>query len=277
MNEQITIGSEETTLEIADDGLILAANQAERRIEAIKKVKAIVLRVTNSHDWVDLGGKPYLQASGSEKVGSVFGISWRIDEPTLTMEDDGHYSYTYRGYFTMGGRTIEFAGSRGTKDPFFSKVKGADKPLSEIDRNDIKKAAQTNLIGNGVTRMLGIRNMTWEELEASGIKREKTSSVTYNQAEMSEDAKDLRSQIGKMLLEMAGGDKDGASKLLITHTTFVGKDGKTFKGKASLSEVSERAMSVTHDKVSKAYDAWKANAPAAAEDDFDVPIDFDKE
>ena len=78
------------------------AQQAEKRIDAINKIKQIALKVTNAKDWVDQGGRPYLQASGAEKIARLFGISWRIDEPQVVVEESGHFEYTYKGYFTMG-------------------------------------------------------------------------------------------------------------------------------------------------------------------------------
>lgn len=234
-----------------------AIQEAERNIDFIKRAKLVTFKVTNQNDWIDQNGKPYMQASGAEKVGRVFGISWRIDEPTLTNEESGHYSYTYKGYFSLKSATIEVIGSRGTKDPFFSKSHGADKPVSEIDRNDVKKSALTNLIGNGVTRLLGMRNLTWEELEAGGIKRGTTGKVDYKKPEMSDEGKDHRKKIGDMLMEMAGNNKEEASMLLFEHTSFTDKEGKTVAGKSSLADVSEKAMNVTYGKVSKAYESWK--------------------
>ena len=41
-------------------------------------------------------------------------------------------------------------------------------------------AALTNLLGNGITRLLGIRNLTWEDLEKyAGIKKDEVSKVEY--------------------------------------------------------------------------------------------------
>lgn len=256
MNEE-NINDENIPVVLAADDLVKVAEMAEKRIEAIKKIKSVALRVTNINDWIDQGGKPYLQASGAEKVGRTFGISWRIDEPTLTTEEDNNYSYTYKGYFSLGSATIEAIGSRGTKDPFFSKSHGEAKPLSEIDRNDVKKAAYTNLLGNGITRILGIRNLTWEELEAAGIKKGATAKVDYTKKEMSEESKDLRKKIGEMLMQMSLGDKEEASNLLLKFTSFVGKDGKEVKGKSSLADISEKAMPVTYGKVKEAYIEWQ--------------------
>ena len=256
MNED-NINDENIPVVLGADNLVQIAEMAEKRIEAIKKIKQVALKVTNSHDWIDQNGKPYLQASGAEKVARTFGISWRIDEPTYMEEPDGNYSYTYKGYFSLGSATIEAIGSRGTKDPFFSKAHGEVKPLSEIDRNDVKKSAYTNLLGNGITRILGIRNLTWEELETAGIHRNTTTTVDYKKPEMSEDAKDLRKKIGEMLLDMSLGDKEEASNLLLKFTSFVGKDGKEVKGKSSLADISEKAMPVTYGKVKEAYIEWQ--------------------
>lgn len=171
---------------IADDTLLQVAERAEKRIEAVNKIKLLALKVTNAHDWTNQGGKPYLQASGGEKVARLFGISWRISEPIYESEEGGHYSYTYTGIFSLSGADIEAVGTRSSKDGFFKKYGPKDSdgksdtlPPSEIDKGDVKKAAYTNLIGNGITRLLGIRNLTWEDLEVVGIKKEAVGRVEY--------------------------------------------------------------------------------------------------
>ncbi len=176
---------------IADDTLIYIARAAEARIDAVIKIKQLALKVTNAYDWTDQGGKPYLQASGSEKIANLFGISWRINEPSFEEEADGHYTYYYRGQFSMSGRSIEVDGSRGTKDPFFKKYdwidqgpgkdkKKTERPITSIDRGDVRKAAMTNLLGNGITRLLGIRNLTWDDLEKfAGIRQDQVGKIDY--------------------------------------------------------------------------------------------------
>ena len=154
-------------LPFQNDNIVSIAENAERRVDAIKKIKVLALKVTNSQDWVNQGGKPYLQATGSEKVARLFGISWRIEEPAYEVFDDGHFQYTYKGNFSMQGSEIQAIGTRSSKDSFFSATykyidgekKKIVKPPSEISRGDVKKSAYTNCIGNGVTRILGIRNL----------------------------------------------------------------------------------------------------------------------
>lgn len=172
---------------LAGDQLLAVAEAAEKRIDAVQRIKGLALRVTNHQDWTDQGGKPYLQVSGSEKVARLFGISWRLDEPTREDHEDGHFTYTFKGYFQMGTAEIEVIGTRSSSDPFFSRktewinnekvVKTL--PPSEIDRNDVKKGAMTNCIGNGITRLLGIRNLTWEEVKSGGVQQDRVGKVEY--------------------------------------------------------------------------------------------------
>lgn len=170
---------------IGDSTLIALAEQAEKRVMALNKIKKAALLATNARDWTDQNGNPYLQVSGSEKVARVFGIAWRIDEPIFEQEESGHFAYTYKGYFTVAGATIEAIGTRSSKDPFFKRYagKGDDRkelPPSEIDKGDLKKAAYTNCIGNGVTRLLGLRNLTWDDLaEFAKITKDSVSRVDY--------------------------------------------------------------------------------------------------
>jgi hypothetical protein len=256
----VELQNEETMpVVLGADNLVQMAEFAEKRVEAIKRIKRAALAVTSVHDWVDQNGKPYLQVSGAEKIARLFGISWRIDEPDLKVEEDGHYSYTYKGYFTLGPTTIEAIGSRGSKDGFFSKSHGDDVPASEIDRNDVKKSAYTNLLGNGITRMLGLRGMTWEEVKSAGIDQSKTGKVEYGKKAMSKDIKEQRDKIGEMIMEMSGGDKVAASNLLMEYTSFVARDGKEVKGKSSLADLSEKAIPVTYGKVKEEYDRWTDN------------------
>lgn len=175
---------------IGDDFLIQVADQAEKRIDAVIKIKRVALKVTNARDWTDQNGNPYLQVSGSEKIANLFSISWRIEEPKYDEEPDGHFTYSIKGEFSLGGRTIEVEGTRSSKDPFFNRYdytkpkdssgKHPNLPPSSIDKGDVKKAALTNLYGNGITRILGIRNLTWDDLaEFAGITKETVTSIQY--------------------------------------------------------------------------------------------------
>jgi hypothetical protein len=251
------VENDESLPAIANDQIVFMAEQAEKRIEAINKIKTIALKVTNPHDWVDESGRPYLQVSGAEKVARLFGISWRLDPPTMFVEEDGHFSYTYKGYFSMGPVEIEAIGIRSSRDPFFSKKHDKEIPPSEIDRTNVQKAAYTNCVGSGITRLLGIRNLTYEDLGNAGIDRDKMGRVEYNRPEMSDEAKDQKAEIRKMILEMSFNDNKIAAQMLANLTKFMGKDGKEVPGKTNVDALSEKAVPVTYGKVKKAYEGWQ--------------------
>ena len=168
---------------IVDENIIAIAEQAEKRLDALQKIKEIALKVTNYGDWVNEGGKPYLQGSGAQKIARVFGVSWRVNTP---VEDDlggGHYLIRYTGEFALSGAVITETGSRSSKDPFFSRAKGRDLPASEIDKGNVMKAAYTNLLGRGIQTLIGLRNLTWADLEKyAGIKQGSVGSVPYGKS-----------------------------------------------------------------------------------------------
>lgn len=180
----------------ADDEIVAIARQAQARIQAIIQIKQMSLSATEIGDWIDQDGKPYLQVSGAEKVGGLFKISWSFIDPEPLYEEDldGHYTYTYRGEFRMAGRTIQVEGSRSSKDKFFSQYvyeEGKNRETKDVkdrdNKRDVKMAAYTNLLGNGITRMLGIRNLSYEDLEKyAGIKRENIKGVKYRKPDMKE-------------------------------------------------------------------------------------------
>jgi hypothetical protein len=283
-----------TPAPIADDDIMSIAQLAEQRVEAIKKIKQVALSVTNAHDWTDQQDRPYLQGSGSEKIANLFDISWGFatPEPILEEDRDGHYTYTFRGWFRMGTRTIEVEGSRSSRDPFFIQYKyegeGKDKKRFEVpvhernNKRDVRMAALTNFLGNGISRILGIRNLSWEDLEAfAGIKKEDVRGIQYKKAgekppikepgtkadgngdKPQLDSKQMQLEIKRMLEEQHGSEAAAADKLQEL-TTWTNKDGKKFEGKRSPFDLNTKEnangqtqTSVTYHQVKKAYEEWQ--------------------
>ncbi|MFB3926810.1 MAG: hypothetical protein ACE14T_12240 [Syntrophales bacterium] len=237
-NEIIESCTDVVATPITDDTLISLAEQAERRIDAMTKIKKVSLKLTNSHDWTDQGGKPYLQVSGAEKIARMFGISWKISEPTLEYQEGGHFAFTYKGYFSLAGASIEVIGTRSSKDGFFKKYswetgddgkrEKTELPPSEIDRGDVKKAAYTNCIGNGITRILGLRNMTYDDLrEFAGITPEMVNKVDFKKEGKKQDG-NIASE-GAEKITAAVSDvrkKEGKSKAGKPYTVFIVKAGE---------------------------------------------------
>lgn len=170
-------------LTLTDPGIIAIGQRAEKLVAALKIIRAAVLKLTNEKDWENLGGKPYLNEGGAKKVGAAFGVSWQLDAPTREDYEDGHYDFMVQGQFEFRGTRIDEVGTRSSKDDFFAKSRGKEIPPSEIDRNEVKKAAITNCIARGVKSVLALKNFTWDELRASGIDQSKVSQVEYGKGD----------------------------------------------------------------------------------------------
>ena len=159
-------------------GLLSQAEQAEKMVAALNRMMIAAIKITTHLDWVLIGGNPYLQESGATKVARLFGISWRILNVEKEM-DEGYPAFTYRMEFRMGRHTIECEGSRSGKDEFFA-GKEHHKSPDEVELLDVKKAAYTNCLNNGIKRILpGLRNIDMVSLEKGGIEIDKVRGYTF--------------------------------------------------------------------------------------------------
>lgn len=185
-NEIIAFNPQDTQLDQTED--ILAA--ANRRVAQLDQIVTLALKRTNNNDWVDQQGKPYLTCSGAEKIARLFGVNWcnvKAEKIISSDEQGQYYFYEFSGEFRLGRDNIFAVGTCSQKDAFFSKSKEGIKPASEIDETNIRKAAYSNMVVNGVTRILGIRNLTWDQVKASGIDPSKSAKVTYDKKSQSEN------------------------------------------------------------------------------------------
>lgn len=166
---------------------------AQRRIEHMARVVKLAIRSTNPRDWLNQNGHPYLCGTGAEKIGRNFGL--KITDVTYTKqeaedEEGKYYMYIVKGRASLPS-TMQMSGSEpladsivaigtcSSRDKFFSMAHGKMLPMSEIDEGNILKSAYTNMLGNGITRLLGLRNLTWEELREHGIEKDAVQSVEY--------------------------------------------------------------------------------------------------
>ena len=238
------------------DAVLYAADRVDRYVAAQQKIVSAIMKITNSSDWVDENGKPYLQSSGGEKVARMFGISWsfpgKMEREVL---DGGHVVFRVKGIFTMGNRSIENEGSRSSKDPFFSRKNKADKRIEDIDMADVQKAAFTNCVGGGITKLLGIRNLTWEQIGTRATTRVsydgKNDGNKDNQAII-----DKKLDIFHMLQDLCNagynhqGEIHSNPALLLKAITKSG----TFAGWSSIDTMSVKGADITYDQVKKLHD-----------------------
>ena len=147
-----------------------------------EKVMAVAIKATSPTDWIDQNGKPYLQGSGAEKVARRFGVKiyeTAVEREELEDEKGKYYLYTVSGKAAMSERdVIEAIGTCSSRDSFFSH--GGKLSSADVDIGNVKKSAYTNFMGNAITRLLGIRNLSWDELAKYGVTKNGKASVAYD-------------------------------------------------------------------------------------------------
>lgn len=165
------------------DTILQLAERADRYIDAMNRIMDASLKITSEHDWVVIGGKPYLQESGATKVARLFGISIQlIGRPIVECDVDGYKTFTYRAKFSLGDQYVECDGSRSAKEDFFagSGKKTPRKKPDEIDDRDVKMSAYTNCINNGIKRLIpNLRNIDLDTLERAGLDTSKIQGYTF--------------------------------------------------------------------------------------------------
>lgn len=164
----------------------LAVREAETRLEIIQRVMKVALKATYAQDWVDMQGKPYLAATGAERLASLFGVTvTNMDSKRYEDRDDrgSYYYFVVTGTAHFRGTSIAVLGTCSARDPFFStRYEDGQRvllPAEAVDQPNIVKAAYSNMIANAVTRVLGIRGLTWEQLEQLGFDRKLAASVRF--------------------------------------------------------------------------------------------------
>lgn len=167
-------------LDTSSDNIMYLAEKADKMIAAMNKIMSAALRITSEHDWTLIGGKPYLQESGATKVARLFGISWQIGNPKIECDSEGYKTFTYKGRFEMRGQFIECEGSRSMKDDFFGGKPDARKSVDEISERNVRQAAYTNCINNGIKRIIpGLRGIDVKTLSDAGLDTGKINGYTF--------------------------------------------------------------------------------------------------
>lgn len=224
----------------------LAAFEAAAELQ--KKMITASIRATKPQDWVEMGGKVYLQSTGVERISPLWGLIFGSPEVTEEKYADGSYAYIVTG--PVGSRRTgvfyrAITGGRSSADPFFDSF-DEDKPSGfkqlppseqadwkrdhrlPPDPLDVRKAAITNWTTRGASMLTGLRGLTSADLKAAGI--DGVARVEYGAGGRGGDAvpADLaaeRTKFGNEVLAATGADKEAAKKLLKEITA-----GKDFAG-----------------------------------------------
>ena len=217
---------------------------ANKRVDFFKQIKNVSLKMTNAKDWLNQNGKPYLGGSGAEKLKPIWGIYIK-DDVKIEKIQDGEFFYcrcTGTAGSKVTGEESFFVGGRNANDPFFSNQKN-------LDQMDVEKAAYTNFEVNAITRLLGLRGITWDDLKQAKIEKEIVGKIEYEKGKkggstIPTELVNLRSAISNALLEWTGGDIEESKKLLkeVTGGISSTSDIKTAKQAKIIQESVEKMI-----------------------------------
>src|SRR5262245_53267499 len=169
-----------------------AIKRVDTMVKVLEQVRAASIRATYPPDWVihtsidrasgavtkQVG---YLQDSGAERAGKVWGIE--LGAPLIERQDfpDGTFMVTMaaEAYSKLTGERAEVVmGSRWSGDGFFQRT-GRDGEPEKIDPTDVQKAAYANLHGRAVRALAGLNAVPLEMLRQNGIDVERVMFVGY--------------------------------------------------------------------------------------------------
>lgn len=237
--DERVLSPEMALISVPERGLSIEKELAEieKNIEFFNKVKVLALKMTKPQDWVDMGG-PYLMDRGAENIAIAFGV----DISDLQLKQDwaedsrGRY-YTFiasgKAYAKKLGRYVEDIGVCSQRDKFFGMVSGQLKEIQDVDMANIRRKAVTNLYSRLIKRVIGLMGVTWDDLGAAGITKDKLQKVEYRGGQqgggpagrprISEEATARLNKAWKRILETAGGDVERARAELDRMASFADK------------------------------------------------------
>lgn len=234
--------------------------RAEKGAGLARRITLASVKITHEMDWSNYDGEPYLDDQGTDKLAMLWGVTIYCDGifEDRREDDKGRYIiYTARGRGERQGREVEVIGTATTRNPFYSRAKGKDVPLEDIDLTRVKKHSYSNMHQHAVKRLIGLRAITWSDLEAvlgkEAVDRIKGRAVGHagsdrSQGDTSSEA-EVRQGLKVGVLILAGGDPELATKLLMEATSFKGKEGNLVAGKRRVEELSPKAAEVTYGKI----------------------------
>jgi len=240
-----------------------------------KEMTIKAMKLTTEKDWVAQDGEPYLQHSGAERIAKPFGVSIfcpKKPEKIVSTDDGGmYYIWVCEGDVTMRihGRIISqhAVGTCSSRDTLYGMKGGEYKALSQVDEPSVMKAAHTNLIVNGITHMLGLRNLTWGQLEDAGLKIDLIKKVDHRagskggskEKDLSDDAKKKLAEILKWGLEMNDNDEKEAARYFEMISEYEYEDDKGNKKtyrQADPRKWSEKGIHRRYEQIKREHDKF---------------------
>lgn len=224
----------------------------ERMAQVVSSLRIAAIKMTDPVDWVlsrDKQGNELamLTASGAQKVASLYGIQLHPLEGETSLEPsrgqlNGKLAFTLKcqAHSRLLGRSIEVEATRREDEEFTGRETDEKGELKfkggHTFEPDLKKSVRTLAITTSVRELVGLKNVSRQELDACWLGTTKTTercrfghgygtSQDRSAAGVSEgDVKAKAKELGDEILRRVSGDSDLAKSVLRDIT--VNKDGK---------------------------------------------------
>lgn len=156
----------------------------EQRGKLMDRILDYAIKSTHEEQWFDLGGRPWPAGPACESMARRCGVSVTNvrRNKTRSVDDKGEfyiYAVDATASLPSGFDALEAFGTCTSRDVFLGTETTAGRPLSQVDEGSIMKAAYTNMLVNAVTRLLGVRSLSWERLKVLGINRDRLAKVEF--------------------------------------------------------------------------------------------------
>lgn len=158
---------------------------------AVQRIQELCLRRAYPQDFVDFGGRPWLQGTGALRIASRIGI--QLMQPHVEVnwiDDDCYVEVSGAAIWPFTGMRWWDLGDCSSLDPFYAAQDdhGNVKPGSALGKHltacggdrrrareallaDVKKKAISNWTARVIASVLGVKGMEWSQLEALGFQR----------------------------------------------------------------------------------------------------------
>ena len=240
----------------------------DKVFELLGKLRKFALKHLSPKSVTNENGNPYITESGVNVFDSPFGIYER-DVSGVVVKDNGVQvpindpnafsgvieCIIYKGM--VGSKTlgIEASFEGGT---YFGETEAGQKDRKFHDKEDylfFSKKAKANWRGRARRKILGLDNITWEELAEYKITPDncttiarRTSQATPATPEQQEKDNNMRMEITAMLSEFITDIKMRSDKLE-EFTKFKGRDGEDVSGVRDLKNLTGKRLEIAFTKI----------------------------
>lgn len=198
----------QTPMVVGENGAMLSQafiDCAEKQVELRLRLLHTALKALKPHDIQDFDGKPYLEGEGAARIMAVI-RGFKVGEAKFSIETiHPHFFIECNIPMEFYGATTVAIGDCSTADPFFTGRDGASGQYKRhLDRTgseamaarlilgDAKKKARENALSRGVSELMGIKGLSWEDLEKLGFSRSGAGAkVNYKKGSSGGEVKNL--------------------------------------------------------------------------------------